>query len=266
MEAQKVVLVAIIIVLFAALGLELRYIEETLTSAFVPLEKRCERTCSEKDQIPYVSENTCFCREPITFRRSFRCFWNATFEDDKMLSSKFNATAVRDIAVRSAVKYSMPNTPASKVFSIFSEVSGKIGYVSDPRQDEYVAGPLETWNSGGGDCDDFSVLLASMYESVGLDASMAEVYNATYGHVFVLVKIEQDMDSFLGVYKSILEKYTMHYSEKPFNFVVFAKSRSESRNASKSGYGLTIRAANGCAASTTTPSITLASAPSTATT
>lgn len=234
MDAQKAILVAIIIVLFAALAFELKVIEETLIGATLPIDEQCDKLCSQKGEIPYLTESSCFCKEPITFRKQWKCFSNITFENDSMFSSKFNATAVRDIAVKSVVKYTVPNAPATKVFGIFNDVSNTVNYVSDPMKDEYVAGPMETWESRGGDCDDFSILLASMYEAVGLDASIVEVYNTTTAHAFVIVRIEQDMESFLNFYKNILEKYTPYSSEKPFNFIVFGETKEECNSIEKS--------------------------------
>jgi hypothetical protein len=183
--------------------------------------------CSQKGEVAYVVKNSCYCKEPIAFRKQWRCFWNTTFEEDEMFSSRFNSTSVRNIAVRSVVKYTAPNAPATKVFGIYNEVSNKIYYVSDPRKDEYIANPMETWDAMGGDCDDFSILLASLYEAVGMDASIVEVFNPAYGHVFVILKIEQDLDSFLKLYKTILEKYTPYFSEKPVYFVVFGENHKE---------------------------------------
>ncbi len=234
MDVQKVVLVLIIIVLLAGLAFELKYIEDTLRTAALPKEERCEALCSEKGEVAYIFKDSCYCKEPITFRKQWRCFWNATFEDEEMFTSKFNSTAVRNLAVKSVVKYAAPNAPATKVFGIYNEISNRIYYVSDPRKDEYIANPLETWEAMGGDCDDFSILLASMYEAVGMDANIVEVYNPDQGHVFVILKIEQDLDSFLKFYKRILEKYTPYYSEKPFNFIMFGKTHKECESIEKS--------------------------------
>ena len=238
MDAQKAILVAIIIVLFVALAFELKFIEDMLIGASLTTEEQCERACSLRNETPYVMDNSCFCKEPIAFRKQLRCFANATFENDTMFSSKFNATSVRDIAVKSVVGYPAPNAQATKIFGIYNAVSKRVYYVSDPRKDEYMADPLETWDSMGGDCDDFSVLIASMYESVGMDSSIVEVYNKTQGHVFVIVRIEQDMDSFLNFYKILLEDYTPYFSERQFNFIVFGGSREECdsiENSVKSG-------------------------------
>lgn len=227
MDVQKIILVLIIIVLLAGLAFELKYIEEMLLGASFSKEEQCERLCSEKGEVAYVVKNSCYCKEPISFRKQWRCFWNSTFKDNSIFSEKFNYTSVRNIAVKSVVKYTAPNAPATKVFGIYNEVSNRIYYVSDPRKDEYIADPLETWDALGGDCDDFSILMASLYEAVGMDASIVEVYNPQQGHVFVLLHIEQDLDSFLKLYKIILEKYTPYFSEKPINLVLFGESHKE---------------------------------------
>jgi hypothetical protein len=234
MDLQKVILVLIVIVLLAGLAFELQYIEEMLAGATLSVEEQCNRMCSEKGEVAYVTENTCYCKEPITFRKQWRCFWNVTMEDDPLFTSKFNASEVRDIAVKSVVKYSAPNAPATKIFGVYNEVSNRIYYVSDPRKDEYVAGPIETWNAMGGDCDDYSVLLASMYEAIGMDSSIVEVFRPDRGHVFVIVRVDQDLDSFLKFYKSILERYTPYFSEKSFNFIVFGENNKECETLEKS--------------------------------
>jgi len=58
-----------------------------------------------------------------------------------------------------------------KVFAIGHWVSMNIKYVSDPlAESEYIAPPSETLRVGAGDCDDYAVLLATLYRSVGLNA------------------------------------------------------------------------------------------------
>lgn len=227
MDAQKLILVLIIIVLLAGLALELKWIEDSLVGATLSKQEQCESTCSQQGEVAYLVKNSCYCKEPITFRKHWKCMWNVSFEEESVFADKFNYTDVRNIAVQSVVKYTAPNAPASKVFGIYNEVSNNIYYVSDPRKDEYVAKPLETWNSMGGDCDDFSVLLASLYEAVGMDASIVEVYNPQQGHVFLILHIEQDLESFLKLYKLILEKYTPYFSEKPIHILLLGETHSE---------------------------------------
>jgi hypothetical protein len=230
---QKIILVLIVIVLLAGLAWELKYIEEMLSTANLSVEEQCDRMCSERGEVAYVSDSSCYCKEPITFQKKWRCFFNLTMVEDDIFSSKFNTSAVRNIAVKAAVQYPAPNAPATKIFGIYNEISNRIFYVSDPRKDEYIAAPLETWELRGGDCDDFSVLLASLYEAVGLDASIVEVYRPDRGHVFVIVKIEQDLEAFMKLYKTMLEKYTPYFSEKQFNFVLLGASNNECQSLEK---------------------------------
>jgi predicted transglutaminase-like cysteine proteinase len=58
-----------------------------------------------------------------------------------------------------------------KLFSIGHWVSTNIRYVSDPLiENEYIAPPNETLRVGAGDCDDYAVLLSTLYRSVGLNS------------------------------------------------------------------------------------------------
>lgn len=232
-DVQKIILVLIIIVLLAGLAWELKYIEDLLISINLSPEEKCENVCKEKEYVAYYTDSSCYCKEPITLIPHIKCFWNVSFEEYEIFSKKFNASSMRNLAVKAVVKYPSPNSYATKIFAIYNEVSNRISYISDPRKDEYVASPLETWEIGGGDCDDFSILLASMYEAVGLDASLVKVYNPDKAHVFVIIEVEQDLGSFLKTYKAILERYTPYYSEKGFNLVVFGRDVKECEDLEK---------------------------------
>jgi len=64
-------------------------------------------------------------------------------------------------------------------------VSNKIHYVSDPDDGlEYAKKPITTLIAGGGDCEDQTLLLCTMMESVGLKTYIA----FTDQHVFALVR------------------------------------------------------------------------------
>jgi hypothetical protein len=223
-DKQKMLLVIVIIILLIALAAELKYIEFIFSTMSYSEEERCELLCMEKNQVGYVSGNVCHCKEQIEFEKRWRCLHGIGFEEG-LYQDKFNTSSVRNIAVSSVVKYENPNTYATKVFAIYNEVANRIYYVSDPRKDEYIANPIETWEVRGGDCDDFSVLLASLYEAVDLDASIGEVSNLTYGHVFVVLHIEEDLNTFLRNYERLLEKYTPYYGPKPINLLFIEDSR-----------------------------------------
>jgi len=65
--------------------------------------------------------------------------------------------------------------------ALYYFVRDELNYVSDPSAFEYVKGPLESLQSTAGDCDDASVLLASLLGSVGIKSRFVFVP----GHVYV---------------------------------------------------------------------------------
>ncbi|MCF7818766.1 MAG: hypothetical protein K9M54_12895 [Kiritimatiellales bacterium] len=76
-----------------------------------------------------------------------------------------------------------------KTAAILDFVSKQIYYVSDPDDGaEYAKDPISTLLAGGGDCEDQTLLLCSMLESVGVNTYVA----FTDEHVFALVDFEKD--------------------------------------------------------------------------
>lgn len=122
---------------------------------------------------------------------------------------------VRDTAV-SAVQACPVDMEANsevwKIWQINRWVADNISYVSDPRGHNYFAYAHETLNTGGGDCDDFAILLASLYESVGLDAAIASIDTDDdwkTDHMTCLVYYSGDGDSFIEEEKAILDMVGM---------------------------------------------------------
>jgi hypothetical protein len=84
------------------------------------------------------------------------------------------------------VTLSCPN--AEKICNakaMFYFVKKNINYVNDPIDREYYKTPQETLNSRNGDCDDQSILLASLLQAIGLETR----FKFVPGHVFVEVKL-----------------------------------------------------------------------------
>jgi len=65
--------------------------------------------------------------------------------------------------------------------AIFLFVRDNFDYVRDPSFFEYVKGPIESLNNQGGDCDDASILLASLLGSIGVKTRLVFVP----GHVYI---------------------------------------------------------------------------------
>ncbi len=58
----------------------------------------------------------------------------------------------------------------------------RIVYMNDPVTQEYVAHPCETVNLGAGDCEDQSILMLSMLESIGVDSKFVWIKEK---HMFI---------------------------------------------------------------------------------
>lgn len=70
--------------------------------------------------------------------------------------------------------------------AIYHLVQSQTTYVSDPKI-QYVQSPAETLLSGAGDCEDKSLLVAAMLESIGIDADIG----VTDDHAFVRAQLPQ---------------------------------------------------------------------------
>ena len=106
------------------------------------------------------------------------------------------------------------NDDAWKIWKIHNWVANNIDYVSDPMGFEYMAYPHETLDCKAGDCDDFAVLLASMYEASGLDAMIAHVDSMgdkKVDHVACLVYYPQGLASFLEEEEKIISELDLSY-------------------------------------------------------
>ncbi len=75
---------------------------------------------------------------------------------------------------------------------IFNSMIKDLVYTSDPRaSSESVQFPHQTIELKGGDCDDLSVLLSSLLESVGIETALVDYQNQTgIRHVNVLINTD----------------------------------------------------------------------------
>jgi hypothetical protein len=78
-----------------------------------------------------------------------------------------------------------------KTMALLDFVSNEIHYVSDPDDGfEYAKKPINTLISGGGDCEDQTLVLCSLLESVGVKTYVA----FTDDHVFALVRFSKEYE------------------------------------------------------------------------
>ena len=92
---------------------------------------------------------------------------------------------------RSLVGHLPPKDWAGEVDALHRFVRDEIRYIKDVRGVETVAIPEYTLQTGQGDCDDKSVLLASLLEAIGHPAKFVAIgfQPFRYNHVFVETKI-----------------------------------------------------------------------------
>jgi len=118
-----------------------------------------------------------------------------------------------------------------KIWSIFYWVSQNIQYVSDPIGQEYFQFAHETLQTKAGDCDDFSILLASMYESVGLDSALAFIDTDNelgIDHVTCLVYWADGAQSFLSDEQLILREMELKSPTEQVNVRYWEASSTHS--------------------------------------
>lgn len=66
------------------------------------------------------------------------------------------------------------------VEKLYSYVQGDMRYIGDPIADELILEPFQTINSGGGDCEDLSILLVSLLNNIGIKSYLVLVPNHMY--------------------------------------------------------------------------------------
>lgn len=78
-----------------------------------------------------------------------------------------------------------------QVHALFHWVKQHIRYVADPRDVETISTPVATLKMQSGDCDDMSVLLASLLEAIGYQTRFVAYgfEGEGYSHVIVETKL-----------------------------------------------------------------------------
>jgi hypothetical protein len=77
-----------------------------------------------------------------------------------------------------------------KARSLINEFSGSLTYVNDPQQSaDYVQYPSQTLQLRGGDCDDFTVCVSSLLNSIGISTAFVDVVppqDSSRSHIYIL--------------------------------------------------------------------------------
>lgn len=99
-------------------------------------------------------------------------------------------------------------------FAVFKEINQRWHYVSDPKNDDYIASAHESLLYFSGDCDDHSILMAACVRSIGGTPRLIH----TKGHIYpeILIGSIHDLEKVNYLIKNVLfakESYkkTIHY-------------------------------------------------------
>ena len=103
----------------------------------------------------------------------------------------------KDMQIRSLAQSLVSEVPHHKnwtgqIKALHQWVRDNVQYIRDVRGVETLATPLKTLETMQGDCDDQSVLLASLLESIGHPTRFVAMKQTTFGpfvHVFTETKI-----------------------------------------------------------------------------
>jgi len=102
-------------------------------------------------------------------------------------NSKIKQTANKIVSLSGCKSSKVCNAKA-----IFYFVRNNINYVNDPVSREYLASTTETLNTGSGDCDDYSITLSNLLQSIGIPTRFVFVP----GHVYVQAKLPDAMNKY----------------------------------------------------------------------
>jgi transglutaminase-like putative cysteine protease len=109
-----------------------------------------------------------------------------------------NDPVVKEVADKIVVKACGDKGRICHAKALYYFVRDNFEYVSDPGAHEYVKTAKESLVSGGGDCDDASVLLASLLDAVGIRIRFVFIPNHVYIQAYLpdalkRYKLEGDM-------------------------------------------------------------------------
>lgn len=102
----------------------------------------------------------------------------------------YNSPIVRQFAIQSVNKHFRnqqqgPNRNLVQGFAIFKEIKSRWNYVNDPKSREYYARASESVILLGGDCDDYSILMAACLQSIGCISRLTLTTQHIYPEILI---------------------------------------------------------------------------------
>lgn len=117
---------------------------------------------------------------------------------------EFNFYEVKDFA-NSLIEHNPGVSNLTQYLDVFDYLKKRHHYISDPElQNDYVLSAYRFFSKGyNGDCDDFSVCIASLVFAIGGDVRIVTAHTADTGHAYTEVSVD-DLDK---VYKLLYKRY-----------------------------------------------------------
>ncbi len=135
----------------------------------------------------------------------------------------YRDSVVRNFAVEKSLlyfdEYYSKYTFICREFSLIKYIKQNFKYVRDPTGFDYLASPLETMKTMGGDCDDHSILLASTIKSIGGNVRLVLAPRHIYPELFC------GDEALFNVYVSAIR--TLFYEESEGKVINFREDNGK---------------------------------------
>jgi hypothetical protein len=102
----------------------------------------------------------------------------------------YNSPIVRQFAIQAVNKHFRnqqqgPNRNLVQGFAVFKEIKSRWNYINDPKSREYYARASESAILLGGDCDDYSILMAACLQSIGCISRLTLTTQHVYPEILI---------------------------------------------------------------------------------
>lgn len=116
----------------------------------------------------------------------------ATLKIMRRIIRQYKAALPIRMLAQKLTRYLPQKNYTREVRTLHHFVQNKVRYVKDIRGVETIQTPIQTLKLGSGDCDDKSILVASLLESIGHETRLVACgfrQPKSFSHVFVQTKI-----------------------------------------------------------------------------
>jgi hypothetical protein len=135
----------------------------------------------------YVTRTEEMEKEMEILRKQIMLFIEGECEFSRRVKSMEDVkSVVKPEAVRNLAVFVISNSRKDPVSSLYEYVRMNFMCIEDPEGEEYIASPCETVLTGGGDCEDHSILLVSLLKAVGVESKILWIAGE---HTFAAIRV-----------------------------------------------------------------------------